>query len=74
MTGYMPDYDLLSRLKVPISDDDIRKPLFHEDSLETDVKGLYVAGVINAGLQTSKLFIENTREQGDKIINHILSK
>ena len=74
MTGYMPDYKLLKRLGVPVSSDADQLPLFDERTLETTKQGLYVAGVVNAGMRTSKLFIENTRHHGDLIINHILSK
>ena len=74
MTGYIPDYDLMERLQVPISNDEYRLPVFNEETLETSVKGLYVAGVINAGMRTSKLFIENTRHHPTLILNHILSK
>jgi len=74
MTGYIPDYDLLEKLQVPIQSDEYRLPHFDEKTLETSVPGLYVAGVINAGMQTSKLFIENTRHHAELIINHIQSK
>ncbi|MFT4565196.1 MAG: thioredoxin reductase (NADPH) [Saprospiraceae bacterium] len=74
MTGYLPDYDLMERLQVPITDDEYRLPVFNEETLETSVKCLYVAGVINAGMRTSKLFIENTRHHPSLILNHILSK
>lgn len=74
MTGYTPDYDLLEKLKVPLTDDEAKAPDFDVDTFETTCKGMYVAGVINAGLHTSKLFIENTRHHASAIVNHILSK
>ncbi len=74
MTGYMPDYQLLRRLMVPINDSDDSKPYFNPETLETTQRGIYVAGVINAGMHTSKLFIENTRDHGKRIIDHIRSK
>ncbi len=74
MTGYKPDYPLLERLGVPISNDDLKIPLHDEYSLETPIGGMYVAGVLNAGMMTSKLFIENTRHHAKLIVNHILSK
>ena len=72
MTGYKPDYDLLKRLSVEIDEGKHQKPLYNEDTLETPLKGLYVAGVVNAGMQTSKLFIENTRHHAMLIISNIL--
>ena len=74
MTGYKPDYDLMERLQVPISEDEWRLPVYNENSLETSCSGLFVAGVINAGMRTSKFFIENTRHHPTLILNHILSK
>lgn len=74
MTGYLPDYDLMRRLQVPVSDKGHKLPLFNETNLETTTEGLYVSGVINAGTQTSKLFIENTRHHASLVINHIKSK
>jgi len=74
MTGYKPDYDLFERLGVPIKDDDERAPDYDETTLETTSAGMYVAGVINAGMQTSKLFIENTRHHAGVIVNHILNR
>lgn len=74
MTGYLPDYDLFHQLHVPLTDDEIKKPDYNEATLETTLPGLFVAGVVNAGMQTSKLFIENTRDHASRIVNHILSK
>lgn len=74
MTGYLPDYELLKRLQVPISDTEHQIPIYDPKTLETSTPGLYVAGVLIAGLQTSKLFIENSRHHGKLIVNHIQSK
>ncbi len=74
MTGYMPDYDLLNRLNVPIGTDVNKTPICNKDTLETAVEGLYIAGVVNAGMATNKLFIENTRHHGARIIGDILKK
>jgi len=74
MTGYKPNYTLFEKLRLPISTDENRIPIHNPISLETPLPNVYVAGVINAGLQTSKLFIENTREHSKTIIDHIKSK
>lgn len=71
MTGYKPDYALLERLLVPIDAEDHYKPIFSAETLETTKKGIYVAGVLNCGMLTSKLFIENTREHGEMIVKSI---
>ena len=57
-----------------MSTDEYRIPLHNEKTLETELSGVYVAGVINAGMQTSKLFIENTRVHSRLIVQSILSK
>lgn len=74
MTGYQPNYQLFNDLGLPISDDENQIPLHDEETLETPLKGVYVAGVINAGMQTSKLFIENTRIHSEMIIKDIANK
>ena len=71
MTGYSPNYDLLEALQLPIDRSDFKAPIHHEETLETPLPGVYVAGVLNAGLKTSALFIENTRHHGHLIIDHI---
>jgi len=73
MTGYQPDYNFLSRLGIDFDGTEAQRPVFNEHTLESNIKGLYLAGVILAGLNTSKLFIENTRDHGKKIIDHIKS-
>lgn len=74
MTGYKPNYALFEKLGLPISEDEFKIPIHNAETLETPLKGVYVAGVINAGLQTSKLFIENTRVHSEMIIRSILMK
>ena len=73
MTGYQPDYSLLKLLLVPTMGE-YEKPDYNPDTLETTQKGIYVAGVVNAGRKTSELFIENTRDHGNKIVDNILNK
>lgn len=71
MTGYQPNYALFERLGLTISDDDACKPIFDQKTLETQLPNVYMAGVACAGLQTSKLFIENTRDHGNVIVGNI---
>ena len=74
MTGYKPNYKLFEALGLPISDDEFQTPIHREDTLETPLSNVYLAGVINAGLQTSKFFIENTRVHAPQIIDAIKKK
>ena len=71
MTGYRPNYDLLDRLGIEYSKDEACIPVYNEQHLESNRKGIYVAGVVCAGMQTSKLFIENSRVHADQIAQHI---
>ena len=74
MTGYKPNYALFEALGIPVSQDENKVPLHNPDTLETQLPNVYVAGVINAGMQTSKLFIENTRIHSGMIVKAIQEK
>lgn len=74
MTGYQPNYEFIRSLGVEIPDEGQRIPVYNKETLETNLPNVYLAGVVCAGMQTSKLFIENTRNHGEVIINAILNK
>ena len=74
MTGYKPNYDLFAKLGLPLTSDGHKAPIHDPETLETPLPNVYVAGVINAGLQTSKLFIENTRVHSGMIVKSITQK
>jgi thioredoxin reductase (NADPH) len=67
MTGYHPDFEFLEQQGIRL-DPETRRPHVHPDSLETNVPGMYVAGVVVGGLKTSDIFIENGRFHGRQII------
>lgn len=66
MTGYHPDFNFLASLGVRIEGHD-RQPAFDPQSLESNVPGIYLAGVIVAGDRTNEIFIENGRFHGHQI-------
>ena len=70
MTGYHADTTLLEGLRVPV-DAATGVPAHDEATMETPVGGCYIAGVIAAGRDTNRLFIENTREHGERIVRHL---
>ena len=72
MTGYQPNYKILENLGVRILDDEFKTPFYDENTMETNIKGVFLAGVICGGLKTNKWFIENSREHSEKIINKIV--
>lgn len=74
LTGYQPDYNFLANAGVLIQDDENKTPYTNSDTLESNIPGLYLAGVILGGMHTGKYFIETSKDHGQKIINHILSK
>ncbi len=71
MTGYHPNYKLMNALGIELTDDEKCMPIYKEKSLETNRKGMYVAGVVCGGMDTSKLFIENSRVHAEQIAEHI---
>ena len=74
MTGYQPNLDFLRSMGIRIADDGACTPSYSEHSYESNVKGIYLAGVVCGGLNTHVFFIENSREHAKKIIQHIMSK
>jgi thioredoxin reductase (NADPH) len=74
MTGYQPNLGFLQKAGVELSADAQRKPAYNDETHETNVKSIYLAGVICGGMDTHSLFIENSREHAIKIIEHILQK
>jgi len=72
LTGYHTDNDFLRSMGVEI-DPETMKPSFDPETMESNVKGIYLAGVVTAGRETGKIFIENGRFHGGQIINAILN-
>ncbi len=72
MTGYKPNFTLLSQLGVVM--DETNYPKHNPDTMETNLSGLYLAGVVCGGVDTHKWFIENSRVHAEQILKHILSK
>jgi len=73
MTGFAPNTDLLRAAGVPI-DRVTGIPRDAPETLETTVPNLFIAGVVVAGFDANKVFIENGRYHGDKIVARILGK
>jgi thioredoxin reductase (NADPH) len=73
LTGYHPDFDFLAALGVRMEGVD-RCPACDPQSLESNVPGIYLAGVIVAGARTNEIFIENGRFHGRQIAQDIEAK
>lgn len=74
MTGYQPNFDFFRKIGIELAEDGFLTPIHNKETLETNLPNVYIAGVINAGLQTSKLFIENTRVHAGMIISDLKKK
>lgn len=72
MTGYRPDLEFFKSLGIHLNPVDQRP--FHKDTFESDVPGIYLAGVVVAGMHTNEVFIENGRFHGEVIIRDIAQK
>ena len=73
LTGYQPNFEFLVNAGIALSQDEKRIPQYDPDSMETNVPGLYLAGVICGGMETHKWFIENSRDHAKRIIGHALT-
>lgn len=73
MTGYHPDHAFIRAMGVTI-EEETGRPYFEPDTMETNVKGLFIAGVIAAGNNANEIFIENGRFHGDCIAKAIAER
>ena len=74
LTGYQPSFDFLRKAGIRLSDDEKLQPFYDPATMETNVKNLYLAGVVCGGMNTHIWFIENSREHASLIIKDILKK
>jgi thioredoxin reductase (NADPH) len=71
MTGYQPDFRFLESLEIDFAHDEYRTPIFDEATFETTRSGLFIAGTVCGGYQTSRWFIENGRFHARQIMKHL---
>ena len=74
LTGYHPDFDFLRSLGIEIGEGGECRPVCDTETLESNVRGIYLAGVIVAGARTSEIFIENGRFHGRQIAGDLAKK
>ena len=74
MTGYKPNFALLDQLGVEMSQDEKRQPCYDELNQESNVPGVYLAGVVCGGLNTREFFIENSIVHAEMIMKDIKEK
>ena len=74
LTGYQPDFAFIASMGVTLDPANARCPIYNPDTLESNIPGLYVAGVVVAGERTNEIFIENGRFHGDLIAKDLAGK
>ena len=74
LTGYQPNLDFLEKIGISVNHKEHKKPIYNPNTMETNVEGVYLAGVICGGMKTSEWFIENSQMHAEKIMNHIVPK
>lgn len=73
LIGYTPEVELMRQPGVELDDESL-VPVFDAETCESNVPGLYLAGTLQAGRRTDKIFIENSREHGVKIVSHLRNR
>lgn len=74
MTGYQPPFEFMESMGLAFRDDEDHTPVYNEETMESNVKGIYLAGVVCGGLRTNKWFIENSRVHATQIARAIKQK
>lgn len=70
MTGYHPDHQFLKEMGIEI-DEETGRPIYNPETMETNIPGIFIAGVIAAGNNANEIFIENGRFHGGLIANYL---
>ncbi len=73
LIGYVPDAAFERRCGVEV-DPETLIPAHDPETCESNVSGLYIAGTLQAGRWTDRIFIENSRDHGPKIVSHLKSR
>src|SRR5580658_314166 len=72
LTGYQPNFEFLRKVGVILSDDERLQPFYNPATMETNIPGLYLAGVVCGGMNTHVWFIENSRIHAGMIVRNII--
>lgn len=69
MTGYHPDFDFLTSMGIKLNEK--REPVYNPETFETNIPGIFLAGVVSGGMDTSRWFIENSRYHAKNIFEYL---
>ncbi|UAC47096.1 YpdA family putative bacillithiol disulfide reductase [Bacillus aquiflavi] len=73
MTGYHPNHQFLKKMGIQI-DEATGRPIYHPETMESNIEGIFIAGVIAAGNNANEIFIENGRFHGEQIAQAIKNR
>ena len=73
MTGYLPDFEFLKNIGLDLKGECLN-PNYNPETMESNISGIYLAGVVCGGKDTHLWFIENSRIHAKQIVNDILNK
>jgi bacillithiol disulfide reductase len=71
MTGYQPPFAFMEKMGITFKEDEFHTPVYNEETMETNVPGIYLAGVVCGGLKTNKWFIENSRVHAEMVLRDL---
>ncbi|MDG2146604.1 MAG: YpdA family putative bacillithiol disulfide reductase [Flavobacteriaceae bacterium] len=71
MTGYQPNFNMLKTIGVKFKQDAFKTPYYDSKNMQSNVEGVFLAGVVCGGLKTNKWFIENSREHAPLIMDYV---
>lgn len=74
MTGYQPDFDWLTRNGIHLTDDELKLPVRNEETFESNLPNVYLAGTVCGGMNTNKWFIENSIVHAEIVMEAIVAK
>ena len=74
MTGYEPNFEMLENIGVDFHQDEFKTPIYNSKNMESNINGVYLAGVVCGGYKTNKWFIENSRVHAIQVIESISKK
>jgi thioredoxin reductase (NADPH) len=74
MTGYQPPFAFMEKMGITFKDDEFHTPVYNEETMETNVSGVYLAGVVCGGLKTNKWFIENSRVHAEMVLSDLTAR
>ena len=72
-TGYQPNFEFLKNMGIELSDNEKLYPSYNPETQESNLKGIYLAGVVCGGMDTHVWFIENSRIHAEQIIGNIVN-